>query len=264
MLRRRVPGAILAPTKILRRTHVRKSRVKRTKRTDADPTASASSSLGAGYTLCLQTCTQIASFGLFCGKELVGEVSFRSFRRLQQRLVPGCQRLFELEGIKAGALDRVAVAVGPGSYTGIRQGVAFAQALARAAQAELRGVGTLDAMAAAAIGLEGAFAPMLDALRDHVYLAVYRGSYSGRWRVKRLLAPRRVDVGSLDRLLPPGAYAYGEGAVRYLSRIRRRCPKVRLLPLEAPSARDLFFSVFSAGFGSASGSLTPCYLQSFP
>lgn len=239
--------------------------MKTAKEAAANPKGSSSAPQTSGYTLCLQTCTRTASFGLFQGRELAGEFSFRSHRKLQQRLAPGCQRLLQLEGIEAPALDRVVVAIGPGSYTGIRQGVAFAEALARGAGAELRGVTTLDAMAAALFGVEGDFAPMLDAVRDHVYLAVYRGVYiKGRWRAQRRLKPQRVCVGALGGFLPAGAYVYGEGAVRYLPQIRRQTPKVRLLPLEAPAARHLFFSLSAGGFRSRRGRITPCYLQAFP
>ncbi len=97
------------------------------------------------------------------------------------------------------SIDRVAVAVGPGSFTGIRIGLAAGQAIALACQAEIVGVSTLAALATPFIlePFDGVLAAVIDARHGKVYIAAF--SADGR----AVLSPRRVDV--LDALRALGA-----------------------------------------------------------
>ncbi|HWJ92592.1 MAG TPA: tRNA (adenosine(37)-N6)-threonylcarbamoyltransferase complex dimerization subunit type 1 TsaB, partial [Flavisolibacter sp.] len=77
-------------------------------------------------------------------------------------------------GITAGALDAIAVSAGPGSYTGLRVGMATAKGLAFALNIPLIAVGTLKMMAFAAKGKSDALlCPMIDARRMEVFTAVF-------------------------------------------------------------------------------------------
>ncbi|WP_342387656.1 tRNA (adenosine(37)-N6)-threonylcarbamoyltransferase complex dimerization subunit type 1 TsaB [Salinicoccus bachuensis] len=81
--------------------------------------------------------------------------------------------LFEMTGYKRGDIDRIIVARGPGSYTGVRIGVTVAKTLAHALSIDLYSVSSL-AVIAASTGREGVMAPMFDGRRGNVYTAVYR------------------------------------------------------------------------------------------
>lgn len=111
-----------------------------------------------------------------------------------------------------GAVDRIAVGVGPGTFTGLRIGVATARGLAQAAGAQLAAVSTLQALAAAAHAAAGR--PVLaciDARRGELF--------AGAWVDGReLLAPRTVRPDALPDLLAALGelpLAVGDGAVRY-------------------------------------------------
>ncbi len=82
--------------------------------------------------------------------------------------------LLAASGLSLDVLDGVAVAVGPGSYAGVRAAVATAKALAWAAELPLAAVGSLEALAFAAGPPPAVVAAALDARRGRVYGAVYR------------------------------------------------------------------------------------------
>lgn len=135
------------------------------------------------------------------------------------RLLTMAGELVEDAGIDWQAIDRVAVGVGPGTFTGLRVGVATARALAQSLAAQLVGVGSLDALATAALGEHGGVIAVIDARRGEVFAAPYRAGADGspqRLARSRALPPR--DVGELAaglRADGSGPVAVGDGARRY-------------------------------------------------
>ncbi|WP_031546045.1 tRNA (adenosine(37)-N6)-threonylcarbamoyltransferase complex dimerization subunit type 1 TsaB [Salinicoccus luteus] len=81
--------------------------------------------------------------------------------------------LFEMTGYKRGDVDRIIVARGPGSYTGVRIGVTVAKTLAQALDIDLYSVSSL-AVIAASTGRDGIMTPMFDGRRGNVYTSIYR------------------------------------------------------------------------------------------
>ena len=93
----------------------------------------------------------------------------------QERLAPMVAETMAEARLAFAALDRIAVTVGPGSFTGLRVGLAFAKALSLALDIPCIGVGTLEALAASTPGwaAEPLFLAVLDARRAHVYLQAF-------------------------------------------------------------------------------------------
>lgn len=81
----------------------------------------------------------------------------------------------ELE-IEIDDIDAIAVSGGPGSFTGLRIGVASAKGIAQGGNKSFIGISSLDAMAFQQPGFEGIICPIMDALRDNVYTALYKGA----------------------------------------------------------------------------------------
>jgi tRNA threonylcarbamoyladenosine biosynthesis protein TsaB len=119
-----------------------------------------------------------------------------------EQLLPLCRAALERAAIGWPQVDRIGVGVGPGTFTGLRIGVATGRALAQSAGAEVAPVSTLRALAA---NLEGSF-PVIDARRGEAY--VLAGG-----------EPRVAAPEELARLAG-GRVAIGDGALRYADRLR--------------------------------------------
>ena len=159
--------------------------------------------------LALDTATGTASVALFDGESVLGEVTWRGERRAGDELFPQLERLLALAGVSLGQVDRVAVATGPGSFTGIRVGIAAARGLARASGAAVAGVSTLDVLAYPHASSGVRVCPLLPAGRDEWYAAFYE-ERGGAWeRRSPYLAGTLADIAGHDhtRTLFVGEYA---------------------------------------------------------
>jgi tRNA threonylcarbamoyladenosine biosynthesis protein TsaB len=99
--------------------------------------------------LALDTSTRIVGLALYDGVQVLAESTWLSDDYHTVELAPAVEALLDRCGLKSSDLDVIAVAIGPGSFTGIRIGLALAKGLALARHIPLVGVPTLDVLAAA-------------------------------------------------------------------------------------------------------------------
>ena len=115
----------------------------------------------------LDTCLSSCSVAVLDGERVLASAREVMARGHQERLAPMAQQVMAEAGLAFDKLDRIAVTVGPGSFTGLRVGIAFAKGLALALDLPAVGIGTLEALAAEA---EGLVFPAIDARRGQIYL----------------------------------------------------------------------------------------------
>jgi tRNA threonylcarbamoyladenosine biosynthesis protein TsaB len=130
------------------------------------------------------------------------------------RILPLAQDALAAVGAGFADVRRIGVGVGPGTFTGLRIGVATARALAQATDADLVAVSTLEALAAAA-GTDRAVLAVLDARRGEAFAAAFRDG-------ERLVAPVAVAPEGLAALADPRHapwLAVGDGAIRFRDRL---------------------------------------------
>lgn len=150
-------------------------------------------------------------------------------------LLPAVRDVMERGGVGFADLDAVAVGLGPGTFTGLRIGVATARALAKANGLPVRGVSSLAALAA---GMpDGARLPLIDAKRGEVYGALFDGDV-------QLWPPFALPVDALlTRLADAGItpLAAGDGSLRFSDELEAAGVKVvpRRSPVHVVSAAHL-------------------------
>ena len=147
--------------------------------------------------LALDTSTDWASVALYDGREVVAEETWHAQRRHADELFPTIERLLAKAHTSVGAIGRVAVATGPGSFTGLRVAIAAAQGLARGAGAALVGVSTLDVLAYPHASSKRRTCPLLPAGRGLHYAAIYE-ERNRRWSRRSPFI-----VGALDEVCRP-------------------------------------------------------------
>src|SRR5438046_596339 len=123
--------------------------------------------------LALDTSTRQASVALCDEQTLYGEYTWQIGNNHSVELLDRVQRLVADGKSSMQAIDVVAVAIGPGSFNGVRVAVATAKALAFALQKPLVGVSTLDIIAAQQRQWRGLICSILEAGRSELYAACY-------------------------------------------------------------------------------------------
>ncbi len=132
--------------------------------------------------------------------------------RHTQRLLALCEEALAEAGARWGDLDRIGVGVGPGSFTGLRIGVATARALGQARGVETVTVSTLAALARGVVTTRDVLA-VLDARRGEAFAAPFAAGAA------TVPAAVGVDPEALAGLAGPGWLGVGDGAVRYRSEL---------------------------------------------
>jgi tRNA threonylcarbamoyladenosine biosynthesis protein TsaB len=134
--------------------------------------------------LAVDTCLDACSVAVIDGERTLAAVTEPMSRGHQERLALLVSGTMDRAGLTFAELDRVAATVGPGSFTGLRVGLAFAKGISQALSIPLVGVGSLPALAAGRAGLVCA---AVDARRGQIYLQIFRDGSS-------LMAPDALTV----------------------------------------------------------------------
>ena len=163
-------------------------------------------------TLAFETSAKAGSVALLEGRKLLGESYQNTGLTHSQTIMTMAQDLITACGHTPQDIQAIAVAAGPGSFTGIRIGVAAAKGFAWGAPIPCYGVSTLEAMALNLGIYEGLVVGMMDARRSQVYTATFRAE---KGLLTRLTEDRAISLQQLGEELADSdlpVYLVGDGS----------------------------------------------------
>lgn len=182
--------------------------------------------------LALETSGTSGSLALLDDFDLVGDLRLDPAQRSAKLLAPGIQQLLESTGWRPEQIELVAVAVGPGSFTGLRVGVTTAKTFSYAVGAEVLGINTLEVIAAQAVDAAhgNRIAAAIDAQRGDVYAATFHTTSGLNLDTVEPMAIRQASDWIAG--LAKGTFVTGPALEKHLP---------QLPPETAAASRELWF-----------------------
>lgn len=180
--------------------------------------------------LAFETSAKAASVALFDGEKLLGEQYQNTDMTHSQTLLVMAQALLEQCGKTPQDVTAVAVANGPGSFTGVRIGAAAAKGFAWGAQCPIYGVSTLEAMAMGLGVYDGYVCPVMDARRAQVYNAIF---YVNHGSVERVTPDRAIALTDLEKEiknLEKPIFLVGDGSILCYNTLLEGVPMLVMPP----------------------------------
>jgi len=214
--------------------------------------------------LTIDTASEVASVALSREGAPEVELTWRCPRNHSRELLPAVEYLMRRSGVDKGDLTDVFVCIGPGSYTGLRVGIASAKGLAFALGLPIVGVGRLEADAYQHVDFAGAICAIHRAGRGELAWAVYRNAPSG-WR--EVLAPHLTEPEALIAGVRSPTLFCGEIEDGLAARLREtlgakaRFASPAISLRRAATIAELAWRRLAAGQADDAASLRPIYLR---
>jgi tRNA threonylcarbamoyladenosine biosynthesis protein TsaB len=213
--------------------------------------------------LAIDTATRWLGLALHDGRKVIAEVGWQSVNTQTVELAPTVAAMLKRADIEAADLAGIAVAIGPGSYTGLRVGVGFAKGLALANNRRLIGVPTLDILAASLPRSDRQLVVVAEAGRTRVCAGFYK------WKGKSWQATQEPDILEWEPLLEqvePAAIMAGEITADAAKMIRISGKKLLLTPPADSTRRSGFLAEIGwfrlrRGRTDDPAELSPIYLR---
>lgn len=226
--------------------------------------------------LALDTATNACTVAVTEGEAVLAELTLQVPRAHSTRLMPLVEQAVRESGVEKSSLDLIAAGVGPGSFTGLRIGLATAKAIAYALGKPCVGVPTLKAMAYGTCASIGIVVPVLDAKRDEVYAGIYIAGTRDPHHWGEVLPPAHMPIEHLEEQIHFLRNALrqkwqfvtfcGDVAEKCITRMPDLAEVSRLAPTGALMPRGwavaaLGRALFEAGAPTDPDLLAPIYLR---
>ena len=216
--------------------------------------------------LAFETSAKAASVALTENGKLLGESYQNTGLTHSQTLMVMAEDLLNQCGKAVSDLTAIAVAEGPGSFTGVRIGVAAAKGLAWGAELPCYGISTLEAMAVSLGAYQGYICPCMDARRNQVYNALFYVNCGKLERVKEDRAIALSDLAEELKALDGPIFLVGDGSVLTHKTLSNEIPALILPPEHRMHQRAVGVALLAeakaqAGQSGDAAALQPNYLR---
>ena len=216
--------------------------------------------------LAFETTAKAASVALMESGKLLAQSYQNTGLTHSQTLLPMAQDLLKNCGKTAQQLDAVAVAAGPGSFTGVRIGVAAAKGLAWGKELPCYGVSTLEAMALSMGVYEGLVVPVMDARRNQVYTATFSAKAGNLTRACEDRAISLEELGNELKNVEIPIFLVGDGSNVCYNALEQVVPNLVLPPEHRMHQQAVGVALaaqlqIQAGLPGDGAQLSPNYLR---
>ena len=170
----------------------------------------------------VDTSTPIGSVALIDDNNVIAEHTLDIVQAHSSRLMPAIDSVLKWGDITVDDLDGCAVGIGPGSFTGIRIGVATIKSICYAVDKPIVGVSTLEAIAYNLRWSNSIICPLLDARRSEIYGAIFQGNMKWERLSEDLCLPLDAFLERIKTDIPPDCPInfVGDGLGTYGSLVR--------------------------------------------
>jgi tRNA threonylcarbamoyladenosine biosynthesis protein TsaB len=218
--------------------------------------------------LAIDTSTSLASIALAVDELIVAESLLNTNRTLSARLVPEIERLLATAGLAIADIDIFASSIGPGSFTGVRGGIATIQGLALAVGRTCAGFSSLAMLSMNFTLSKTPVCPMLDARKGELYAALYDCTHPlPSSRISDCVLPPSALLDQIAAATGEPVIFVGDGAVRYHDLIADRMGDQAVFapfPFHSPrSANGVLLALHASQHGELlePSQLLPIYLR---
>jgi tRNA threonylcarbamoyladenosine biosynthesis protein TsaB len=216
------------------------------------------------YILGIETSTKTGSVAVVSEEGVIVQYSLNIEVTHSERLMATVDRVLTDTGLAIAEMGGYAVAIGPGSFTGLRIGLAAVKGLALATGKPIAAVPTLEALAWNLPHAAHAVCPLLDARKNEVYAAVYR--FEGNALV-HVMAEAVISLSRLAERVPERTIFTGEASDLFRADIEKIfgdralfAPRSAILP-SAASVAEIGLAMIKSGRQADLDSLTPMYIR---
>jgi tRNA threonylcarbamoyladenosine biosynthesis protein TsaB len=209
----------------------------------------------------IDTAVQSASVCLSEGETIIGELSNPSEKESAAWLHMAIQQIVHEHHLPLQQLSAIAISAGPGSYTGLRVGMAAAKGLCYALKIPLITLNTLQIMAASAKGIDAdLLCPMIDARRMEVFTALYNASLQEIMSSTNMI----LEQGAFDNQLEKHTVCFfGNGSEKAGTIIQHRNASFAMVKTSARDMASLAIKKFEAAQFSELAYSEPFYGKDF-
>jgi tRNA threonylcarbamoyladenosine biosynthesis protein TsaB len=214
----------------------------------------------------LDSSTASATCAIIEDDNLLGEITFNQKKQHSVILMAMIDSLLTNLNLSIDDMDGFVVSKGPGSFTGLRIGLATIKGLSQGTRKPFASVSSLDALAYNMAYTDGILCPILDALRDNVYTCIYSFEKGSLTPLTDSMAVNITDLLEMLKKYESPVCFIGDGISIFKDKILEELPDARFAPpslnlVKASSLAELGLSVIKSGAADDLYSSSPEYLR---
>lgn len=220
--------------------------------------------------LSVDSSSKVATVALMKDQKLLGEITLNDKKEHSVILMSIIEDLLKNNSLTIDDIDGYVVSKGPGSFTGLRIGMATIKGLSFGSNKPYVSISSLDALAHSVSNFDGLICPIMDALRNSVYTALYKNNSSSSYsnKLEKLLDYTALDIDELIEVIKKKnekVIFIGDGVDKFKDYLIKNCPNCYFPPnhinlIRASSLGELGSELLKNGISDDPNS-TPFYLK---